>query len=223
MTTPQKRVRMEENACKCTESPTQADPEPDTDRTTERLLNDDDVLEAPLPDDLQMALGAFLGEDAVETLGDWAAVVRRRTGGGSISIDDLCHSDVETPHWGEIAEETYYFKCFYDAVLLASLAKIPVDIRTESPRGTVIEAHANGRGELRVSPSSAVFSFGIDTAAADESDGDPTLGDMYSANCPFVRAFPDRDAYEQWAETVPAATAALPLDGATEMATAMTD
>ena len=33
--------------------------------------------------------------------------------------------------------------------------------------------------------------------------------------------FPDHGAYEQWAETVPAATVALPLAGATDVASAL--
>jgi hypothetical protein len=38
-----------------------------------------------------------------------------------------------------------------------------------------------------------------------------------------VKAFPDGDAYEEWAETVPAATVAMALDGATEFAAVLVE
>ena len=90
-----------------------------------------------------------------------------------------------------------------------------------SPGGTVVEAQAVGSDELSVTPEEAVFSLGIGTDAYGESGGNPTLQDGYAAICPYVKAFPDREAYEQWAETVPAATVALPLAGATDVASAL--
>lgn len=38
---------------------------------------------------------------------------------------------------------------------------------------------------------------------------------------PTSKRSPDREAYEQWADTVPAATVALPLTGATDVANAL--
>lgn len=186
---------------------------------TSRWLSDPPVLETPLPADVRTALGRLLGEDSVETLAEWIAAIRRRTGGGSIALADLCHAGGETPHWGDIDGERYYFRCFYDAVLLAALAERPVEIRTESPGGRVIEARAEGPTGLAVSPETAVVSFGVDETVAPE--GEPSHADVYAAVCPFVRAFPDREAYERWAATVPAATVAMPLAGATELAVAL--
>ena len=90
-----------------------------------------------------------------------------------------------------------------------------------SPGGTVVEARAVGSDELSVTPEEAVFSLGISTNAHEKSGGNPTLQDVYAAICPYVKAFPDRGAYEQWADTVPAATVAMPLAGATDVAGAL--
>lgn len=188
---------------------------------TDRFMTGD-VLSTPLPEDLQSALGAFVGKDAVDTLDEWTAVVRQYTSGDGIATEELCHADEETPHWGELDGDRYHFVCFYDAVILSVLADQPVDIRTESPEGTVIEARAVGSSDLTVTPETAVFSFGLSTEAAD-SDGEPAIEDMYSAGCPYVKAFPNRDAYEQWANSVPAVTVATPLAGATELAAALVE
>ena len=163
-------------------------------------------------------MGRVLGEEPVETLGDWLAEVRRRVGGGAIAVEDLCHADEETGHWGELDGETYHFQCFYDAVVLSALAETPVDVRTESPDGTVIEARAAGTDDLTVAPESAVFSFGVAESVEPPADEGPSHADVYAAVCPYVRAFPDADAYARWAATVPAVTVAMPFAGATDVA-----
>jgi hypothetical protein len=139
-----------------------------------------------------------------------------------MSLEALCHTDEETGHWGEMDGERYHFACFYDAVIMAAIADEPVDIHTESPDGDVIEAHSLGGVDLSVTPESAVFSFGISTDVVTGDDG-PTLQDGYQAVCPYVKAFPNREDYEAWAETVDAATVAMPLVGATELARALAE
>ena len=193
----------------------------DTNRDTDYWLDEADVLDAPLPDELRSALGRFVGTESVDTLGEWATEIRRLTGGGAIDVGQLCHTDTETDHWGEVGDERYYFQCFYDAAILAAVEERPVDIHTVSPSGTVVEAQADGSDELSVTPDRAIFSLGIGLDAYERSGGDPTLEDGYAAICPYVKAFPDREAYDQWAETVPAATVAMPLAGATDVASAL--
>ena len=188
---------------------------------TGRWLDEASPLEAELPTELQVPLGRVLGEPPVETLGAWLAAVRQRTGDGPIDAEHLCHADEETDHVGRLDGETYHFQCFYDAVALSALADEPVEVRTESPDGTVIEARASDE-TLDVTPEAAVFSFGVGPDIA-PPDGDPTVGDIYGAVCPYVRAFPDQAAYERWAEEVPAATVGLPLAGATDIAAALAE
>jgi hypothetical protein len=188
-----------------------------------RLPDDTPVLEASLPDEVQRLLGRLLGDEPIETLGDWVTAVRHRTGGGSISVEALCHSETVTPHRGEVGTETYHFRCFYDAVILAALVDEPVDIRTESPDGTVIQATAAGTDHLRVTPADAVFSFGVAESVRPPSGDGSSIADVYAAVCPYVRAFPTLAAYEHWSETVPAATVALPLAGATDVAAGLVE
>lgn len=192
-----------------------------TERSGNRWLAGPDALETELPADLQSALGQFVGKESIKTLGEWGTEIRRLTGGGSIAVEELCHASGKTDHWGEVGDERYYFQCFYDAVILAAFEERPVDIHTESPDGTAIEAHAVGTDELTVMPADAVFSLGIDETAGEQSGGTPSLEDGYAAICPYVKAFPDREAYEQWADGVPAVTVALPLAGATEVASVL--
>jgi hypothetical protein len=189
--------------------------------TTDRWITAEPVLDADFPSDVQTRLGQLLGDESVETLSDWIVEIRQLTGGGAIAVEDLCHSNTETSHWGEMAGERYYFLCFYDAVILAALADEPVDIRTESPGGETIRAKAAGTADLTVTPEEAVFSFGIDNSVKLPADGDPSPADVYAAVCPYVRAFPDGDAYEEWSNRVSAATVAMPLEGATELAAAL--
>lgn len=193
----------------------------DRENNTDNLIDEGDVLDAQLPDELRSALGHFVGSDSIDTLREWTSGIRSHTGGGAIDSEQLCHTDTESEHWGEVGKERYYFQCFYDAVILAAIEERPVDIRTVSPDGTVVEAQAVGSVELLITPKETVFSFGIELDAYERSSGSPTLQDGYAAICPYVRAFPDHTAYEQWAETVPATTVALPLAGATDVARAL--
>ncbi|MHC3438573.1 organomercurial lyase [Natrialbaceae archaeon A-gly3] len=187
-----------------------------TDTARDRLLTEPPVLEAELPEDLQATLVRFVGEGSVDTLGEWAREVRRRTGGDAISIEDLCHVEEPTDHWGELEGRRYHFACFYDAVILAALSERTVDVRTESPNGHTIEARATG-DELTSTPPEAVFSFGISEDVEPASERS-ILEDGYAAICPYVRAFPNAGAYERWAENVQAPTVAMPLEGATQLA-----
>jgi hypothetical protein len=191
------------------------------DLTGDRWIADDSPLDAALPPDVRSTLGRFLGVESVDTLGEWAAAVRRQVGGGSIAVEDLCLTDEETPHRGTVGDERYHFACFYDAVVLSALSDRPVDIETESPDGTRIAARAAGTDELTVTPDAAVFSFGIDDSVEPPADGGPSLQRAYAAICPYVRAFPDRAAYERWAADVSAATVALPLAAGTDLAEAL--
>jgi len=187
---------------------------------TPGLITSDRPLDEPLPDDVQRAYGRMLGIGRVETMGEWAAEIRSRVDGDGIDVEDLCHADEETPHRAMLGGETYHFLCFYDAVVLSALAEDPVNIRTESPGGTVIEGRAAGTKELTVTPEGAVFSLGVgDDATAAGEELSPA--DLYGAVCPYVKAFPDAAAYREWADDAPAATVGIPLSGATAFAAAL--
>lgn len=212
---------MSDQKCNCVDGAEHR--ETDHDGHDGRWITGQDVLEEPLPADLAGALGRLLGRGSVDTIDEWIAEVRRHTGGGAISVADLCHEGGETAHWGELDGERYYFACFYDAVILAALADESIEIHTESPDGEAIEAHAADSSDLTVTPESAVFSFGVAADVGSPPGGAPTHADVYAAVCPYVRAFPNRDSYREWATDVPAATVAMPLSGTTELADALVE
>lgn len=190
--------------------------------TAFELLAGDQTLETPLPDPVQRAFGGLLGQDSVETLGETIGALRQQVDGGTIDVADLCHADEETPHQGQLAGETHHFICFYDAVVLSALVDEPVDIRTESPDGAVLNGRAVGTAELSVTPEDAVFSFGV-APDAGNSDGELTPADLYGAVCPYVKPFPDPASYRKWAASIDVPTVAVPLSGATELAAALVD
>lgn len=185
------------------------------------VLPSDAPLDAELPPDLQVALARFLGTESITTLAAWTRSLRELVGDGTITVDSLCLTTQETPHRGVMDGELHYFACFYDAVILAAIAEQPVDVRTKRPEGVEITARANGSDVVDVDPPEAVFSFGIDRHVDPPGEDGPSASDGYDAICPYVKAFPDADAYRSWARTVPAPTVALPLAGATELATSL--
>lgn len=190
-------------------------------RTQGTELTSDTPLDEPLPADLQVALGRFLGTEPVATLRLWTQLLREHVGDGAITQEDLCLTASETPHMGVMDGQTYYFACFYDAIILAAIADKPVDIRTESPQGIEITARAQGTSVLEVDPSEAVFSFGIDRHVDPPDETGPSIAVGYDSICPYVKAFQTPESYLDWATTVPAPTVVLPLAGATELAASL--
>lgn len=178
-------------------------------------------LDEPLPEDVQTALGRLFGGEVIETMGEWAAEIRDATGGDAIRVEDLCHASEPTGHYGETVDETYHFQCFYDAVVLAALVDEPVDVHTESPRGETVEASVDQDGSVTTTPPDAVVSFGVSEHVEPPADGQVSHADVYAAVCPYVRAFPDRAAYREWATDVSAATIATPVASATSFTTAL--
>lgn len=172
-----------------------------------RWLGGTAVLDAELPDAFRTEMSRFLGRE-VATLDEWVAALRDAND-GAIDAKMLCHADEQTPHRAELAGETFHFQCFYDAVALARIRDEAVNIRTESPEGEVVKARATGH-EIDPTPSTAVVSFGVATDATPEG-AEPTLRETYGAICPYVKAFPDRGAYEAWVDDVDAATVGMPL------------
>lgn len=177
-----------------------------------------DVGTAPLPGSVSRAFERFLGDSDLQTPGDLATSVRTMVGGGGITVDALCHAEGPTDHRGILGNDVYYFECFYDAALLAELVDEPVDIRTASPDGVAIEAWAVGSNDPTVRPSGAAASIGIATDALRHTDTTPSLAAAYRAICPYVKAFPDRTAYREWAADTNAATVGLPLAAAIDFA-----
>lgn len=198
------------------------------------------VMNAPLPSDVKRHMSQFFGRE-IETLDALAGEIREVTGSdggsddgcgggddassGSLAIDDLCRVAAETPHQATTAAETYYFRCFYDGIMLAHLVDEPVEIRTESPAGELIEMRASPNGAIDVTPSDAVMSFSVvtDVEPSTDDDANPTIGEIAEmVMCPYVKAFPTRDAYAYWAAGSDGATVGMPLAAGVPFAAALT-
>lgn len=179
------------------------------------------VQHAQLPADVASRMSEFFGE-TIDTFDDFVSVVRSVGDEDGIAVDELCQTADETPHYAETATETYHFLCFYDGVALAHLVDESAEIHTESPAGTPIEMRASPDAGIQVMQSSAVMSFGVASMDDVSADGEPTAQDIYSAICPYVKAFPSREEYDNWARAVPAATVGIPLESGVPIAAALT-
>ncbi len=187
----------------------------------DRWVDERPVGAARLPDDVARVMTAFYPAGPVETLDDFVAATRAAVDGDALGVADLCHVDGETPHVARTGDETYRFRCFYDGVALSYLVDEPVEIRTESPGGVPVELRVTPDGTVERSPAEAAMSFGIATEAADVTD--PTVETVYGHVCPYVRAFPTRERYREWAASVDAATVGLPLSAGLPIAAALVE
>lgn len=197
------------------------------DKAAEQTANEDSWIEArpvktaQLPVAVAGNMSRFFGE-SVETFDDMVAAIRTVVEGDRIAVDELCHVEGETPHYAKTAEETYYFRCFYDGIALAHLVDEPVEIRTETPTNEPIEMEFSPESNIDVTPSDAVMSFGVATDR-DASAGDaPTADEVYEAICPYVKAFRTRADYEHWATNAAATTVGIPLESGVPIAAALT-
>ncbi len=178
------------------------------------------LFDEPLPEALQNSLEDLVDADEIRTIEDWIDEIQRHTDGSSLSLDDLCSSDEPTGHRGEVDGDTYHFLCFYDAVILASLADSEARIQTETPTGETVTATVDG-DSLNPEPEDAVYSIGVERDV-EPSGESATHEDVYEAMCPYVKAFVDEEEYRHWDEYVDAATLAAPLEDATELAWRLT-
>lgn len=185
------------------------------------VIADEPILDASFPVELIGGLEDFAGEEPIRNLADWVTVIEGWTGDHGITTDDLCQQDGPTDHRGRVDGETSYFSCFLDAILFAGLIDTDIDIRTASPDGTEIDLYlAEGTLE-QIQPLDALFSFGIDERVSPDPAIRPTRSEIYQAQCPYVRAFPAIDAYQDWARNVPGITVAYPMRSVTSFTDAL--
>ena len=179
------------------------------------------VKTARLPADVAGNMSRFFGE-SVEGFGDVISAIRNVTEGDGIDVDELCHVEGETPHYAKTADETYYFRCFYDGIALAHLVNEAVEIRTETPTEDPIEMQVSPESSIDVTPSDAVMSFGVATGRDIPAGDVPTAPEVYEAVCPYVKAFRTRGEYERWSNDVAATTVGIPLESGVPIAAALT-
>lgn len=131
----------------------------------------------------------------------------------AIDLDSLCVAE-ETRHQARVGEETLYFHCVLDTLLLPFVLDNsgPIEIRSTSPiSGGPIDITVT-KDEIDVSPDQAIMSYGV--AADIEIVESNTVSALtaYERFCPYVNAFSSRPEYERWDEETPdAVTMGLPI------------
>ncbi len=210
---------MSQQDCKCSDLTTDQATRQASD--TDRWIEERPVQTAKLPAAVAANMSRFFGE-SINAFDDMIAAIRTVVEGDGIAIDELCQVEGTTPHSAKTHSETYYFRCFYDGIALAQLVNEPVEIHTETPTNDPIEMQASPTGDIAVTPSDAVMSFGVATNSDVPAGDRPTTHDVYGAVCPYVKAFHTRDEYERWATKVAATTVGIPLESGVPIATALT-
>lgn len=164
--------------------------------------------------DVAEAFRDVLGlDDAPATLADWTDETTALLADAefSLGVESLCVTDASR-HEARVGGDTEQFQCVLDALLLPFLVEdSPVRVRSECPAtGGVVEMEAT-TDRVTANPASAVVSLGVATDAGRPDDVTDAVGEFgYAAFCPYVNAFPDETAYEQWNdETTNAAAMAL--------------
>jgi hypothetical protein len=188
---------------------------------TDGWIEERPVRTAELPAAVRDNMSRFFGA-SIDTFDDMIAAIRTVVEGDGIAIDELCHVDEVTSHYAKTAEETYYFRCFYDGIALAHLVDERVEIHTETPTNESIEIQASPADGVAVTPSDAVMSFGVTTESDVPADETPSDPDVYGAVCPYVKGFYTREDYERWAKDVAATTVGIPLNAGVPIAAALT-
>jgi hypothetical protein len=174
-------------------------------------------------DGFRTALGL---DEPPETLGEWVDATARLLdeAGVSIGFDAMCTAE-STRHEARVGDDVVQFRCVFDALLLPFVVddSSPVEIRSRAPgpdahEAAVVEMTAT-RENVSADPESAVVSFGVAADAASVSERDDPLAYGHEAFCPYINAFPDEAAYEEWAADTPEAeTMSLPAADAHALA-----
>lgn len=168
--------------------------------------NQNTLREAALPADVANAFQEMTGRDAPpETLaGGITAVESMLEGDGFMISVDQMYQPAETRHRIRFEDRTEHVPCVLDALIAGLLVEAsPVEVRSVPPNGEhPVHLSING-SHVSMDPSTAVFSWGI--AASDIQNSDPEAavtddGTVSLASCSYINAFPDEEAYQQWAE-----------------------
>jgi hypothetical protein len=181
-----------------------------------------------LPSDVSAGFQTVLGlSEPPETLGEWADETRRVLDDHDFEfgVEHLCLTE-ESRHEAHVSGETRYFRCVLDALLLPFLVEErSVRVRSRGPLSDTVVTMDVTADDVTTDPETAVVSFGLDAGLDQEASPEAVTAEFgYAAFCPYVNAFPTREAYEEWDErTATAATTALTPTEALAAAAAITN
>ena len=139
-----------------------------------------------------------------------------------VGLNALCTTD-QSPHRARFDGTTQHFVCVQDAFIVPYVVNDveTVEITTESPvSGERIEVTVTD-DEVKTDPTEAVMSVGVAADISEPATDDDSPEIAYGKICPYGHAFPNREEYEQWADTVDAVTMVAPLEDAFQLARAI--
>lgn len=196
-----------------------------TDELTDVTIRSIDPGEIELPEPLgERVEDTFDLWTRPDTYGEWAEGIVdafEADAQRSISTDDLCTTD-DSPHSATGGGEMTHFMCAQDPLVVGLLADGPVTVESTPPnRSEPIRIEFRADGEIGVDPAGALFSFGI----AEDADRPASITpeEIYQLVCPYGHAFPDDDAYREWADEVDAVTDVLSVPAGIAVMAALID
>ena len=139
-----------------------------------------------------------------------------------VGLNALCTTD-QSPHRARFDGTTQRFVCVQDAFIVPYVVSDveTVEITTESPvSGERIEVTVTDN-EVTTDPAEAVMSVGVAADISEPATDADSPEIAYGKICPYGHAFPNREEYEQWADTVDAVTMVAPLEDAFQLARAI--
>lgn len=171
-------------------------------RTANSDTDDEPVTDRAVPDDVGRALGELFGTSAPASFGDWVEEIHDALAEAEWwppRMRDLCH-DTDGKHLARTQSQSYRFTCVLDAFALHALVDEPVTVESSVPGGGEVALEMTDEG-VSADPATTVLSFGaaVDPDLPDERS--PAVA--YGQTCPYIHAFPTREAYESWDESTP--------------------
>lgn len=187
----------------------------------------DAIDDEPLPPELGAKFQTAFGMDEPPaTFGEWidALAAGATEAGLEVELEALCVAE-DSGHVAEVDGERRHFHCVLDTFLLpALLDEERIDVTSTDPLdGETVELTVTKEG-VEATPPEAVVSFGVhrDVEPPQGESFDPEVA--YARVCPYINAFPSREAYERWDERVEeAVTVGLPVERGFDLAALLVD
>lgn len=187
----------------------------------------DAIDDEPLPPELGAKFQTAFGmEEAPDTFGEWieGLAAGATEAGLEVELEALCVAE-DTGHVAEVGGERHHFHCVLDTFLLpALLDEERIGVTSTDPLDAeTVELTVTEEG-VTATPPDAVVSFGVarDVEPPQGESFDPEAA--YARVCPYINAFPSREAYERWDEQVEeAVTVGLPIQRGFDLAALLVD
>lgn len=184
-----------------------------------------DYTDREVPDEIAAALEAMGDVDgSARRLGDLLELADSDVfSPGELSPEQMLVAD-DSRHEVHLPERTVNTYCILDALVLAFLEDEPIEIETRPPGAQEPIAFTASRQGLTGVDERMVMSFGFSTEletdreAYEGQDPAQVQATIHELGCPKINLFPNRDAYEAWAEQADAVTMPVRLAEALALA-----